>query len=117
MGLQTHLPIEILDYIQTHEPAEEVYGISQRELARALGYHPCSMSRPLGTLVGSGLLTSQRGLVRDGRRRQLTYRLTPGGRTRLREETSDVPLLSGELPPPPNPFLGRREELEQLAAF
>jgi tetratricopeptide (TPR) repeat protein/DNA-binding MarR family transcriptional regulator len=117
VGLQTHLPIEILDYIQTHEPAEEVYGISQRELARALGYHPCSMSRPLGTLVTSGLLTCQRGLVREGRRRQLTYRLTPGGRNRLRQVTSDVPLLSGELPPPPNPFLGRREELEQLGGF
>ena len=117
MGLQTHLPIEILDYIQTHEPFEEVYGIGQRELAKALGYHACSMSRPLGDLVGSGFLTCQRGLVRDGRRRQLTYRLTPTGNERLRQETSDVPLLSGELPPPPNPFLGRKEELDALAAF
>ncbi len=117
MGLQTHLPIEILDYIQTHEPNEDVYGISQRELAKALGYHPCSMSRPLGSLVSSGLLTTGRGLVRDGQRRQLTYRLTPAGRHHLRQETRDVPLLSGETPPPPNPFLGRKEELEQLAGY
>ena len=117
VGLQTHLPIEILDYIQTHEPTEEVYGISQGELARALGYHPCSMSRPLGALVATGYLASRRGLVRDGVRRQITYHLTPEGKQRLREETGDVPLLSGELPPPPNPFLGRKEELEQLAGF
>jgi DNA-binding MarR family transcriptional regulator len=116
MGLQTYLPIEILDYIQTHEPSEEgSYGISQRELAKALGYHPCSMSRPLDQLVREGLLASRRGLVRDGRRKQLTYRLTIEGRTRLKRETSEVPLLSGELPPPPHPFLGRKEELDQLA--
>jgi DNA-binding MarR family transcriptional regulator/Tfp pilus assembly protein PilF len=117
VGLQTHLPIEILDYVQTHEPFEEVYGISQRELAKALGYHPCSMSRPLGELVAQGYLTSRRGLVRDGERRQLTYRLTPAGQNRLRQETGDVPLLSGEIPPPPNPFLGRKGELESLAGF
>jgi tetratricopeptide (TPR) repeat protein/DNA-binding MarR family transcriptional regulator len=117
VGLQTHLPVEILDYVQTHEPADDVYGISQRELARALGYHPCSMSRPLGELVESGFLTSSRGLVREGKRRQLTYRLTPAGKNRLRQETNDVPLLSGELPPPPNPFLGRKEELDALGGF
>ena len=117
VGLQTHLPVEILDYIQTHEPMEEVYGIGQKELAKALGYHPCSMSRPLGTLVGEGFLSARRGLVRDGVRRQITYRLTPEGQDRLRQETGDVPLLSGELPPPPNPFLGRKEELESLSAF
>jgi DNA-binding MarR family transcriptional regulator len=117
VGLQTHLPVEILDYVQTHEPLEEVYGISQKELAKALGYHPCSMSRPLGDLVGSGFLTCERGLVRDGKRRQLTYRLTAAGRTRLQQEATDVPLLSGELPRPPNPFYGRKEEIEQLASF
>ncbi len=116
MGLQTHLPVEILDYVQTHEPFEEVYGISQRELAKALGYHPCSMSRPLRDLVSAGFLSCERGLVREGKRRQLTYRLTSSGQSRLKQVTSDVPLLTGELPPPPSPFLGRREELERLAA-
>ncbi len=116
MGLQTHLPVEILDYVQTHEPFEEVYGISQRELAKALGYHPCSMSRPLRDLVNSGFLSCARGLVRDGKRRQLTYRLTTTGHTRLKQVTSDVPLLTGELPPPPSPFLGRREELDRLGS-
>jgi len=116
MGLQTYLPIEILDYIQTHEPSEETpYGISQRELAKALGYHPCSMSRPLDQLVGDGLLTSRRGLVRDGRRKQLVYRLTSEGKAHLRRETREVPILSGELPPPPHPFLGRKDELDQLS--
>ena len=104
MGLQTYLPIEILDYVQTHEPAEDAaYGISQRELAKALGYHPCSMSRPLDQLVEEGLLNSRRGLVPDGRRKQLVYRLTPDGRTRLKRETREVPILSGELPRPPIP--------------
>src|SRR5208282_3085686 len=118
MGLQTYLPIEILDYVQTHEPSDEsVYGIGQRELAKALGYHPCSMSRPLEQLVGEGLLVAKRGLVRDGRRKQLTYRLTPTGLTRLKRETSEVPLLTGDLPPPPHPFLGRKEELDQLMEF
>ncbi|MFY9717376.1 MAG: AAA family ATPase [Thermoplasmata archaeon] len=116
MGLQTYLPIEILDYIQTHEPPEEAtYGISQRELAKALGYHPCSMSRPLDLLVEGGLLAARRGLVRDGRRKQLTYRLTQDGRSRLKKETMEVPILSGELPPPPHPFLGRRDELDLLS--
>ncbi len=118
MGLQTYLPVEILDYVQTHGTSEEaVYGISQRELAKALGYHPCSMSRPLAELVRQGLLTVARGAVRDGRRKQLTYRLTPSGLGTLKRETRDVPLLSGDLPLPPHPFLGRKEELEQLAEF
>ncbi len=118
MGAQTYLPVEILDYIETHAPPEEApYGVSQRELAKALGYHPCSMSRPLATLTTDGLLDSRRGLVRDGQRRQLTYRITETGRARLRKETKQVPLLSGEIPPPPHPFLGRRDELDQLATF
>jgi tetratricopeptide (TPR) repeat protein/DNA-binding MarR family transcriptional regulator len=116
MGLQTYLPVEILDYIETHAQSEDsVYGISQRELARALGYHPCSMSRPLDQLVSEGLLVARRGLVRDGKRKQLTYRLTQAGSARLRKETGEVPLLSGGLPPPPHPFLGRKEELDRLA--
>ncbi len=118
MGLQTHLPIELLDYIQTHEPPDgSVYGISQRELAKALGYHPCSMSRPLEELVTEGLLSTRRGLVRDGVRKQLTYRLTPAGVAHLQRETREVPLLAGDLPPPPYPFLGRKEEIEQLAGL
>ncbi len=118
MGAQTYLPVEILDYVETHAPsAESAYGISQRELAKALGYHPCSMSRPLDVLVRDGLLDAAKGSVRDGKRKQYTYRLTELGRTRLKRETREVPLLSGEIPPPPHPFLGRREELDQLAAF
>jgi tetratricopeptide (TPR) repeat protein/DNA-binding MarR family transcriptional regulator len=118
MGAQTYLPIEILDYLETHCPPEDAsFGISQRELAKALGYHPCSMSRPLSTLVTDGLLSEKRGLVRDGVRKQLTYRLTDAGLARLRRETREVPLLSGEIPPPPHPFLGRRDELTQLADF
>jgi len=118
MGAQTYLPIEILDYIETHAPApDSAYGISQRELAKALGYHPCSMSRPLDALVKDGLLDSRRGLVREGARKQLTYRLTEEGRARLHKETREVPLLSGEVPPPPHPFLGRKDELALLADF
>lgn len=118
MGAQTYVPIEILDYVETHAPPiESPFGISQRELAKALGYHPCSMSRPLASLVGDGFLTQGRGLVRDGVRKQLVYRITEPGRTRLRRETREVPLLSGEIPPPPHPFLGRREELAELAGF
>ena len=118
MGGQTYLPVEILDYVETHAPAaESPYGISQRELAKALGYHPCSMSRPLERLVAEGLLDAAKGPVRDGRRKQYTYRLTEVGRGRLRKETKEVPLLSGEIPPPPHPFLGRREELDQLASL
>jgi tetratricopeptide (TPR) repeat protein/DNA-binding MarR family transcriptional regulator len=118
MGGQTYLPIEILDYVETHAPSSDApYGISQRELAKALGYHPCSMSRPLATLVEDGYLASARGLVRDGLRKQLTYRLTTEGRTRLRRETRDVPLMTGEVPPPPHPFLGRKDELDRLLEF
>lgn len=86
MGAQTYVPIEILDYVQTHAPPDDSpFGISQKELARALGYHPCSMSRPLEALVDGGLLTAQRRLVREGIRKQITYRLTAEGRARLRE--------------------------------
>ena len=85
MGAPTFLPIEILDYVQTHAPPDDSpFGISQKELARALGYHPCSMSRPMDALVEEGLLSSQRRLVRDGVRKQITYRLTEQGRSRLR---------------------------------
>jgi tetratricopeptide (TPR) repeat protein/DNA-binding MarR family transcriptional regulator len=118
VGGQTYLPIEILDYVQTHVQSDESpFGISQKELARALGYHPCSMSRPLDTLVGEGLLAPKRKLVRDGVRKQITYSLTEEGRIRLRKETKEVPILSGEIPAPPHPFLGRRDELAQLAGF
>jgi tetratricopeptide (TPR) repeat protein/DNA-binding MarR family transcriptional regulator len=118
MAGQSYLPIELLDYVETHAPpADTPYGISQRELAKALGYHPCSMSRPLEELVRDGYLSSRRGSVRDGLRKQLVYRLTESGRSRLARETKHVPLLSGALPPPPNPFLGRKEELLQLADF
>jgi len=118
MGAQTYLPIEILDYVETHAPPDESpFGISQRELAKALGYHPCSMSRPLASLVGAGYLTRDRGLVREGVRKQLTYQITEPGRTRLHRETRDVPLLSGAIPPPPHPFLGRKDELAQLRDF
>lgn len=118
MGAQTYVPIEILDYVETHAPSEDSpFGISQRELAKALGYHPCSMSRPLSSLVQNGFLLRRRGLVREGVRRQLTYRITETGRLRLRRETREVPLLAGEIPPPPHPFLGRRDELAQLSDF
>ncbi|MGB7124712.1 MAG: AAA family ATPase [Thermoplasmata archaeon] len=116
MAGQSYLPIEVLDYVETHAPPEESpYGISQRELAKALGYHPCSMSRPLEELVREGLLDSKRGPVRDGLRKQLVYRLTESGRSRLSRETKHVPLLSGAMPPPPNPFIGRKDELARLA--
>jgi tetratricopeptide (TPR) repeat protein/DNA-binding MarR family transcriptional regulator len=118
MAGQSYLPIEVLDYVDTHAPPEESpYGISQRELAKALGYHPCSMSRPLEELVRDGFLTSKRGPVRDGVRKQIVYRLTEGGRSRLARETKHVPLLAGALPPPPNPFIGRKEELGRLGEF
>jgi len=118
MAGTSYLPIEVLDYIETHAPPEgSPYGISQRELAKALGYHPCSMSRPLEQLVGDGLLTSKRGPVRDGLRKQIVYRLTETGRSRLTRETRHVPLLAGTVPPPPNPFLGRKDELSRLAEF
>jgi tetratricopeptide (TPR) repeat protein/DNA-binding MarR family transcriptional regulator len=116
MGGQSFLPTEILDYIETHAPPEgSPYGVSQRELAKSLGYHPCSMSRPLEDLVESGLLSCKRGPVRDGLRKQLVYRLTEQGKIRLSRETKRVPLLAGAIPPPPNPFIGRRDELDRLA--
>jgi DNA-binding MarR family transcriptional regulator/tetratricopeptide (TPR) repeat protein len=118
VGGQSYLPIELLDYIETHAPPEESpYGIGQRELAKSLGYHPCSVSRPLDELVREGLLSSRRGPVRDGLRKQLVYRITDRGRVRLARETKHVPLLAGAFPPPPNPFMGRKEELEQLSQF
>ncbi len=118
MGGQSFLPTEILDYVETHAPSDgSPYGVSQRELAKALGYHPCSMSRPLAELVQDGMLSSRRGLVRDGLRRQLVYRLTEHGRSQLVRETKRVPLLAGAIPPPPNPFLGRKEELDRLGDF
>ena len=118
MAGQSYLPIEVLDYVETHAPPQDSpYGISQRELAKALGYHPCSMSRPLTELVSEGLLSTRRGPVRDGMRKHLVYRLTDAGRSRLSRETRHVPMLSAALPPPPNPFLGRKEELTQLGDF
>ena len=114
----SYLPTEILDYVETHAPAEEQGpGVSQRELAKALGYHPCSMSRPLADLVHQGYLRTRRGLVRGGVRKQFVYNLTESGRGHLRSSTQDVPMLSGEVPPPPNPFLGRKRELADLLAF
>jgi tetratricopeptide (TPR) repeat protein/DNA-binding MarR family transcriptional regulator len=113
--LVTHLPIEILDYIETHEPpTEAVYGISQRELATALGYHPCSMSRPLADLLEEGKLRTRRGNVRGGERKHLIYSLTDQGRQFLQKQTREVPLLSGAVPAPPNPFVGRKDELTML---
>ena len=118
MPLVTHLPIEILDYIETHEPSPEAaYGISQRELATALGYHPCSMSRPLADLLGEGKLHARRGNVRGGARKQFVYTLTDPGRQFLQKQTRAVPLLSGALPAPPNPFVGRKDELALLREF
>jgi tetratricopeptide (TPR) repeat protein len=116
--LVTHLPIEILDYIETHEPAPEAaYGISQRELAGALGYHPCSMSRPLAELLDGGRLRARRGSVRGGARKQLVYTLTDSGRQFLQKQTRTAPLLSGAIPAPPNPFVGRKDELALLRQF
>jgi DNA-binding MarR family transcriptional regulator len=116
MGAQTYLPIEILDYVETHAPGDDSpLGISQRELAKVLGYHPCSMSRPLHELVSEGFLAVRRSRVRDGVRKQLTYHVTETGRSRLRRETREVPLPAGEMPPSPHPFLGRKEELTRLS--
>ncbi len=118
MPLVTHLPIEILDYIETHEPPSDApYGISQRELATALGYHSCSMSRPLAELLHEGKLKARRGNVRGGARKQLVYTLTDPGRQFLQKQTRAVPLLSGALPAPPNPFVGRKDELALLREF
>ena len=114
----TYVTAEILDYVETHAPTEtESFGISQRELAKALGYHPCSMSRPLADLVSKGYLRTHRGLVRGGQRKQFVYTLTEEGREHLRGRTRDVPMLSGAIPPPPNPFLGRKKELQELTSF
>jgi tetratricopeptide (TPR) repeat protein len=72
------------------------------------------MSRPLAELVKKGLLRSGRATVRGGHRKQLVYDLTDRGRGQLSRRTQLVPLLGNELPPPPNPFHGRREELREL---
>ncbi len=111
----SYLPTEILDYVGTHEPEEgTVYGIGQRELAKALGYHPSSMSRPLAELVRQGHLTRRRAPVRGGLRRQLVYSLTTAGRAQLQRQEEHVPFLATSLPPPPNPFVGRRAELREI---
>lgn len=118
MPIVTHLPIEILDYIETHEPPTEApYGISQREIATALGYHPCSMSRPLAELVREGKLRTRRGNVRGGARKQFVYTLTDPGRQFLQKQTRAVPLIVGALPAPPNPFVGRKDELSLLREY
>jgi tetratricopeptide (TPR) repeat protein/DNA-binding MarR family transcriptional regulator len=118
MAGQSFLPIEILDYLETHATLEDSpYGIGQRELAKALGYHACSMSRPLEDLVRESFLDCRRGPVRDGLRKQLVYKLTESGRSRLARETEHTPLLSGAVPPPPNPFIGRKDELNRLGEF
>ncbi|HEV2428845.1 MAG TPA: AAA family ATPase [Thermoplasmata archaeon] len=115
MPAKTYVLTEILDYLDTHATTGSAFGIPQAELAQALGYHPCSMSRPLERLVGDGFLLARRSLVRGGQRRHLTYELTPTGKERLRLQTREVPMLAGDLPVPPRPFLGRKEELRQLA--
>jgi tetratricopeptide (TPR) repeat protein len=114
---KTYVLTEILDYVGTHTAEGSAFGISQEELSRSLGYHRCSMSRPLSTLVRDHHLTSRRGLVRGGVRKQLVYHLTQEGRELLIRHTRDVPMLSADLPVPPRPFLGRREELRQLAVY
>ena len=117
MPAKTYVLTEILDYVGTHVSSEGPFGISQRELAQALGYHSCSMSRPLDRLVHEGLLHEGRGLVRGGIRKQLTYHLTPQGKERLHRQTRFVPMLPSELPVPPRPFVGRRDELRQLSEY
>ncbi len=118
MPVVSYLPTEILDYVGTHEPEEgTVYGIGQRELAKALGYHPSSMSRPLAELVRQGHLTRRRAPVRGGLRRQLVYSLTTAGRAQLQRQEEHVPFLATSLPPPPNPFVGRRAELKELQSY
>jgi tetratricopeptide (TPR) repeat protein/DNA-binding MarR family transcriptional regulator len=114
----SHLPAELLDYVETHSPpADSPYGISQRELAKAFGYHPCSMSRPLADLVQGGFLKVKRGPVRGAVRKQLVYVITDAGRAELQRRTRDVPLHSGAIPPPPNPFVGRKDELRALKSY
>ena len=118
MPVVSYVSAEILDYVETHAPSEaEAFGISQRELSKALGYHPCSMSRPLSDLVSKGYLKTRRGIVRGGIRKQFVYALTEEGRGHLRGQTRDVPMLSGAIPPPPNPFLGRKKELKELMSY
>ncbi|MHB8352010.1 MAG: AAA family ATPase, partial [Thermoplasmata archaeon] len=115
MPVVSYLPTEILDYVGTHEPEEgAAYGVGQRELSKALGYHPSSMSRPLADLVRRGYLARRRAPVRGGIRRQLVYSLTPAGRVELERQEVHVPFLATSLPPPPNPFVGRRDELKEL---
>ncbi|MCI4351128.1 MAG: ATP-binding protein [Thermoplasmata archaeon] len=65
-------------------------------------------------MARGGLINARRGTVRGGERKQLTYTLTEQGRERLRKETRDLPLLTAAIPPPPNPFFGRRNELREL---
>ncbi|MCI4342322.1 MAG: hypothetical protein L3K11_08145 [Thermoplasmata archaeon] len=118
MPVVSYLPTEILDYIHTHAPAEEAsFGIDQREISKALGYHPCSMSRPLAELVRGGLLLEKRSQVRGGLRKHLVYALTDAGRQRIEKQTTDAPFLSSAIPPAPNPFLGRTGEIRKLMAF
>ncbi|MCI4364056.1 MAG: hypothetical protein L3K13_07145 [Thermoplasmata archaeon] len=118
MPVVSYLPTEILDYIHTHAPGEEAsFGIDQREISKALGYHPCSMSRPLAELVDRGLLREQRAQVRGGLRKHLVYSLTEDGRSRLEKQTADSPFLKSAIPPAPNPFLGRNSEIRKLMAF
>ncbi|MCI4358244.1 MAG: hypothetical protein L3J95_00215 [Thermoplasmata archaeon] len=117
MPVKTYVHTEILDYVGTHTSDEGPFGISQGELAQSLGYHPCSMSRPLQTLVSERQLEAHRGLVRGGVRKQLVYRLTPDGREVLHKQARYVPMLPAELPVPPRPFMGRRDELRRLAEF
>ncbi len=114
MPVKTYVLTEILDYVGTHASEEGAFGISQQELAQSLGYHPCSMSRPLARLVSDGHLLRRRGLVRGGERKQLVYRLTTTGEELLHREARYVPMLPSELPVPPRPFLGRRAELKGL---
>ena len=118
MPVVSYLPTEILDYIDTHQPEESAsFGIGQRELAKALGYHHCSMSRPLAELVHRGQLEVRRAPVRGGIRKQKVYRLTENGRVMLQSKEQEVPLLPTSFPPPPNPFVGRRAELRELFAL
>jgi tetratricopeptide (TPR) repeat protein len=115
--VKTYVLTEILDYVDTHASQGGAFGISQSELAQSLGYHPCSMSRPLGALVTDGKLEVRRGNARGGERKQLVYQLTPVGRENLRRGARFVPMLPSELPVPPRPFLGRKEELGRLTVF
>lgn len=114
----SHLPVEILDYVHTHQPPiERAFGIGQQELAHALGYHSCSMSRPLSDLVGKGFLAERRAPVRGGLRRHLVYSLTELGRARLEKQSTDVPFLSNAIPSAPTPFVGRKTELRRMLDF